>query len=84
MLCMQAMERDLCTQLNTLAVLLLSEASGTEEPKESSPVVKGKGKKRASEAGMPALPAHLLHTGTQQAMSSFQRLLIQCRGLPAS
>jgi hypothetical protein len=50
---MQAMERELCTQLNTLAVFLLSEASGAVEPKAATPAIKGKGKKRATATGKP-------------------------------
>ena len=46
------MERELCTQLTTLAVLLLSEADGTDEqPQPKQVTAKGKGKKRAAETG---------------------------------
>jgi len=62
LLCTQAMERELCTHLNTLAVSLLSEAAGALQPKEPGPVSKGKGKKRAADTG--ALPVqHSLSTG---------------------
>lgn len=47
------MERELCAQLNTLAASLLSEASGGVEPKEATPAIKGKGKKRATATGKP-------------------------------
>ena len=49
----QAMERELCTLLNTLAVSLLHEAAGSAEKKEARPVSKGKGKKRAADTGRP-------------------------------
>lgn len=49
---MQAMERELCTQLTTLAVLLLSEADGTADQTQPKQVTtKSKGKKRAAETG---------------------------------
>ena len=49
---LQAMERELCTQLTTLAVLLLSEADGTADQAQPSQVTtKGKGKKRVAETG---------------------------------
>ena len=53
------MERELCAQLTTLAVLLLSEADGTaDQPQPKSVTAKGKGKKRAAETG-----EHLLTYG---------------------
>ncbi len=55
---MQAMERDLCTLLNTLAVSLLNEAAGSAEKKEGRPVNKGKGKKRAADTGKPQRLSH--------------------------
>ena len=49
---MQAMERELCTQLTTLAVMLLSEADGTADQTQPKQIpTKGKGKKRAAETG---------------------------------
>ena len=47
----QAMERELCTLLNTLAVSLLHKAGGSAEKEEARPVSKGKGKKRAADSG---------------------------------
>ncbi len=49
----QAMERELCAQLNTLAASLLSEASGAVVPKEATPAIKGNGKKCATATGPP-------------------------------
>ena len=53
------MERELCAQLTTLAVLLLSETDGTaDQPQPKQVTTKGKGKKRAAETG-----EHLLTYG---------------------
>ncbi len=53
---LQAMERELCTLLNTLAVSLLNEATGSAQKEEGRPANKGKGKKRAADTGMPESP----------------------------
>ena len=74
------MERELCAQLTTLAVLLLSEADGTaDQPQPKQVTTKGKGKKRAAETG-----EHLLTYGGTLQQPHFSRLhcCSQCYSIP--